>query len=39
MELAEETFKEIRGAYEILSDPNERAWYVHEAFFYPIPSN
>lgn len=26
-EVAEETFKQIRGAYEILSDPNERAWY------------
>lgn len=27
-ELAEETFKQIRSAYEVLSDPNERAWYV-----------
>ena len=24
---AEAKFKEIRGAYETLSDPNERAWY------------
>lgn len=27
-EVAEETFKQIRSAYEVLSDPNERAWYV-----------
>ena len=26
-EEAETRFKEVRGAYETLSDPNERAWY------------
>ena len=28
---AEAKFKEIRGAYETLSDPNERAWYDQQA--------
>ena len=28
---AEAKFKEIRGAYETLSDPNERAWYIRTA--------
>lgn len=28
LEYAEEQFKEIQNAYEILSDPHERSWYA-----------
>lgn len=27
---AEEQFKEIQNAYEILSDPQERSWCAHQ---------